>query len=884
MPSSVEATCQAIVEQMDLSWQTLPISHQFPEPLPLQSVVTLFHGQRTMDQNTFLTVTEAIQFSLERTVLPIQLTARPGGGKSSAMKWIARTFAAWRLQGKPAPSPIYVDLGRFTSLDPTSPIESLLDQLARRSSQINYSCLLAEPSNLVLLLDGLDLMSGVPTARDLVDAACQYRAARFVIAGRPDEPVQRLLDDYPTTIRIQLGSLDAKLREEWFRTHASESAQNRYFSLISSNQHIETLLESPLLFSMAASACIDNAEGSTLQTDVYAGRTGIFAGFLEYAVRRAIWQGNLPGDERATFHTCFGFVGGILLLASRMGYRDRIPAVMIEGLITELRNSKSLQLAVRKAGKWPRVEKILRAIGLLNLSENVYVFLHQQFAEYMAGYALAQSLIHSTTQQQLHEQLASDLRFRDRDAIVSHSLAIVASHPKGNRVLNAAFRIIRAVNADDASEIFSSTAATEAIPFLISLHKEDSGSDHSSFFALSGLSKIPSMSAITGIQSIIADCLKNGAAMVRVALRALANHPLTEGKIVLDSYFSDTTQPFWVRIAAAAELPYSMLRAAHQELAIHAIEDSGADESVRRDGVKVISHLEPSLALRILRRLPIHPVAPIPLPIRMAMADSVTRLMTCPWNAHVAEPLSVGDFFLSTLTSNKAMMERIAQIRESMFPSSAGNAQSDTAVIDEPRILAPEEIPGEINAIVNKVLKKGGSLDSGKQLTQLCNKYPSGFEILESHPSAHLLPNSLIQSCAQDCGRRWIPEFKSDQPDIPSEGTTNLYQNPAISGQVALADITTGTNPPRERKTEAKLLKLDTLMIEYVQELQTTGASSSIATAIEFCKSRKSPYKKSAISANAIWKENKEREGNAKLLLKNAQEFKDEYHQDRSRD
>ena len=69
-------------------------------------------------------------------------------------------------------------------------------------------------------------------------------------------------------------------------------------------------------------------------------------------------------------------------------------------------------------------------------------------------------------------------------------------------------------------------------------------------------------------------------------------------------------------------------------------------------------------------------------------------------------------------------------------------------------------------------------------------------------------------------------------------------------------------------------------MIEYVQQLENNGSSSSLTTAIEFCKSRQSPYKKSAISANRIWKANKKREEDAKQRLKNAQQFQDEFHQD----
>ena len=154
MVATVEETCRAIQLQMDLVWQKLPISHKFPEPLPLQSNVVCFQDRHSVESHPFSSIFEAVDFALVRTTLPITINGRPGGGKTSAMKWIARSFAIRRLEGRSKWLPVYVDLGQFSHLETGRWLASLIQQVMQKSLPVNYAPFQVESQNLLFLLDG----------------------------------------------------------------------------------------------------------------------------------------------------------------------------------------------------------------------------------------------------------------------------------------------------------------------------------------------------------------------------------------------------------------------------------------------------------------------------------------------------------------------------------------------------------------------------------------------------------------------------------------------------------------------------------------------------------------------------------------------------------
>ena len=207
----------------------------------------------------------------------------------------------------------------------------------RKRAPIDYVAATQTRRPLLVLLDGLDLLPDTIPAAQIIDEACNYagpRACHFMLSSRPIDALDHILFELGQVQRITLGALSAAARDTWLEQHCSQSTRSRYESLCECAADVRSLLDVPLLFAMVASICLDETNDTHAFTcDAYPGIPGIFDGFLQYIVQRAVHDRRLPNG------TCFTEVSpvfeGVCLAAARAGRRDRIPRERISEFVRE---------------------------------------------------------------------------------------------------------------------------------------------------------------------------------------------------------------------------------------------------------------------------------------------------------------------------------------------------------------------------------------------------------------------------------------------------------------------------------------------------------------------------------------------------------------------
>lgn len=753
---SITATCLEIRDQMDRTWQRLPVSRQLPEPLPLAVLVDIRAGRRVAQQRTFSAVMAATDELLARPPLPMLLEAAPGGGKTSALKWIARTLADRISDGdETLPLPVYIDLGQVGS---ASSIHNLTElcalQLARRRP-INYQSFAASDRPKLFLLDGLDLLSTIrPT--ELLDAALNSDPDQFLFSTRVHHSTRSALDEWPTSYRIQLASLQREAREAWLTAVVPPPAKFRFDAIFAHNPQVDSLLGVPLLFAMTASACLD--DDAEFRVDAFPGRTGIFAGFVAYAVRRAEREGRITPGEVNAWESAWPLWHAFCFEAATDSYLDRIPETEVQRLV-DLAYAKMPSREPQPRTQWPTALRVALAAGIVTRENDALVFLHQQFAEYFAGRHLATMLTAAAPDGSFYDHFRETLERPELDPISAHALSVLAARPATYALVEDTTAWLRSFDLADACDLLSQTGSSLACSLLQLVVEDRSLEALDRLLAIEALARVPHPHAIPTLMFAATHVGEGEFDLAQTAILALGTIATAEARQALGAIAANSTADTRVRLAAylrggewsptaAQALARQALESTDTELtqlasnALGCIGDVTDIERLRGAGMT-------DQASYVQKRLDSDEPNRLPPPVRLETYEEYLK--------YARYQRALG----SAITKNS-----ILDIRESAIASGKFKAGSPP---NRPDFLAreDEDLLPTLLALTDPAEPRKDLFHT--KLVNLCGMSHRFTELL-AHPLSRRLPTQIIVDCAKASGRRHLvpPKAASVKPDEPA--------------------------------------------------------------------------------------------------------------------
>ena len=523
-------------------WKSLPVSEHLHEPLPLGAVLSPGSDVRP---SRYASSQEAILEALNRSPdTPVFVVGRPGGGKTSALRWLAYTLAGRAIEQDEAPLPVYVDFGSLALTQHSRPFREVLSQQLLMRRPIDYRPYRSSGRRLVCILDGADLVTDYMVLRKFLVEAWNADGLVIVVSSRPDERLNAIANDWGQVCQIYLDALDAVAREEWLRRFTTERARERFRTLVAQNPHLSTLLDVPLLFAMTASVCVDPPESAPFVSDEYPGRAGPFAGFVAYAIGRA--KGNrLDEAEVDSFELARPIVESLCLEAARAGLLDRIPEAYLQ------RHLKSAMVSDAES-RWRLAANVLRAAGLLNRSAGGYSFLHQQFQEFFAARAFAAGLATADKAGRLEGYAFPVLENAGLDAISSQALAIL-SRDSGEELVLRLFNAAKAASLPSAMSLLAASGAQVAGEILAPLLHAQSNLDSLTRIRLIENSReIPSGPMVAALERVAKSSHENSQLRVAAVL-SLGRMAIPEAQDSLSRLVGSSELPLALRVNAIGQ-------------------------------------------------------------------------------------------------------------------------------------------------------------------------------------------------------------------------------------------------------------------------------------------------------------------------------------------
>lgn len=863
---TIDDTCRQIIQHMDRTWQRLPVSHKFPEPLPLAVTLARYRGRESQESPQYASLSVALLAALEQTNAPLYLAARPGGGKTSALRWTARHLAAKTLAKETHWLPVHLDLGQVGQELRGSSLDEILQSQLQKTRPIDYRPFSESRDRLLVLLDGLDLLWGILTPRTLLDDVHNARQGQFLIAGRQDALVEHQLNDWPESFRLTLGTLDRSQREAWFLEHADRSELDKFYAIVAANPHVETLLENPLLFAMTASACIDAPEQAHFSTTQYPGRTGIFAGFVEYSLLRARLDGRLVRGSHLALEHSFPALEQIVLAAAERGFYDRIPKKKLSELA---RTTPASQAGAKGASAYQFAWKTCLAAGLLEDAGSSYRFLHQQFAEYLAGCEVARRW--GEAGHDFPRAFATRMSQRILDPIHVHALAVLSTEPAHEPLIACGFEMLAEVDPADACELFASSGAPQAAASLASIVESGQHNPLVWLAAIDGLAKLPSQQSIDVLTSILQAHARYPEPLVRAAIAGLEHMYSREARGTLDKLVADSRFPAWMRLAAlcaGATLP----NAGAFALAAEIVADSEFNDDVRTDAVEWLGTQDHSSAEAILSSIVSLPglSTALRLNIEAALARILSRRQphasrqsqldgSEPASAQASPLASIVRRFQTAaiLPTPSPIVEWGADVPgpEYEFPLEAvADSGSSHWQLQHLQLANGMERPSsaqEIDDLIARLIVSPFAMTNSapQQLLALCRTAGDAWNLVKAHPQCKKLPPTLLASCAHQAGQRWFPVLT-----VPQRTEAVLPEMPG-----SIEKPTKKRRNPQNAKAEQ-----EEVMVEYLHQCAAEGLAGSLDRAVEFAAKVHTPWGRSTLQKTVAWKVYRKRIAEAK--------------------
>ncbi len=457
-------------------------------PLPQEVLLSLKDSER-QTRRTYKNVLDALLAARELAPrAPVLIEADPGFGKTTALRWVEACMAERCLRGnEEALLPVYVDLGDPELGSAAHSLESVLQHQFQRRYPIDYGSLPHSCPRL-FLIDGLDLLALRRTGEVLVREAFEASVRTedlYVLASRPLDHLRYAFEMQGPYVHVQLGPLDADARDQWLQTTLSDPAPRLLRNVAAQAGH--RLLHVPLLWALVVRACLEQASDEVSSPwDTYPGMTGILDGFVQAAVRRAVREGRL--QPMTHVYELTAAVEQVCYRAAQRGSHDAILLAELSELIHA--PTGDAQDDTHAVELWERGKVTLMQAGLLwpDKTGQHLRFLHQSFAEYLAGRYCARSLRHLDHGGDFDAFLTEMLSSRALDPVTKHALACLATSEEGRKVFNRAFDFLSHACVEDACSLFSATGAHPARRLIRRF--EDSVQPQQAFAAAQALAEL----------------------------------------------------------------------------------------------------------------------------------------------------------------------------------------------------------------------------------------------------------------------------------------------------------------------------------------------------------------------------------------------------------
>lgn len=836
---ALQDTCRQIQEWMQATWQKLPVSKSFGEPIPLAVNAVGSVRRIPVTQAVFGHLSDpGLLKLLANADVPVRLEARGGGGKTTALRWLAAKFAAAIGAGdRDLPLPIYIDLAQMAIEEANPSLDQLCANVLERRRPIDYRPFQDTDRPRLFLLDGTDLIRVPHARRALLDQALNHFRDRFVFAGRPDELIRAQLDEWPSSLTLSLGVLDRRQRQDWLKTRVPSSAYLRYMAIVETNEMVDSLLDSPLLFAMTASACLDEGVTEAFAVDRYPGQTGIFAGFVDYALRRALRDGRLSEAQMDLFYETTSLLERICLLSARRGWRDRVPVSELGRLASEAGIGPDPQSnKVRAAGAWQALALGGMESGLLAREGDYYVFLHQQFAEYFAGRALASEWSDAEDRRQFDNQFCSAVSQRDGDAIAVHALSTLSIERDGTRFFVDAFNRLSQVDSQDACQLFSRTGASLAANLITTVAGDLTQPTMSRLFAIQALGTTPSLRAMECLTSFTATNL--GAPfsldLARAAIATLGLLKLPAAQEHLLRLGRDPRADPAIRLAAILARREAPNNDAFK-LAQTVAKDDTWDEDVRTDAVQVLELAKNSDAIEALQKL----TQTIPRDTALAfnVQAALSRLSTeSPSAVQDEREVRAQDVFSPTEQLLAAGIEHAADVARSAAREESAGSAGDTSAATA-QVVAPLEEAGARASQRIAAFLSAPDVQKHRLAQKLLNacRHETGFwEALRLDLKFAKLPISLRATCARMAGFRYLPPLEPSVIDAPGPHS-HQDEMPVLA------------KPQRSLTPEE-------IMSAFLQQAQQRQERISLSQAAKYAASIGQNWSRSTLAKTSVWK------------------------------
>lgn len=796
---------------MDRTWQRLPISKRLDEPLALEIRIVRRNDRATVDESSH-SIVDALEKLLVDLDHPLLVDAGPGGGKTTALRWIARTFAHRILAGEHRlPLPVFVDLGQYAHLTATN-LQTICNAELDRIRDINYRAIRDYAGPKLFLLDGLDLLDpALPTS--LLDQALNSESDRFVFSTRTNTDIRHFFSDWAQSSCLLLNGLKHDTREEWLSRHIPASAKLRFRAIVKANPFLDKLLQVPLLFVMFVSACVDEGDHAEFDINSLPGRAGIFAGFVDYAVRRAHREHRIEAAAIDRWRDGISVWRAFCFAAMMEGYKDRIPVGEVDRLleIPDKTRGPSPEREIRD--HWRASLRIATASGLIFEDRGHYQFLHQQFAEHFAGLHLADQV--KLADEHFHPTLKPVLERQDLDFVSGNALAVLCSHHSTYRLVEQAISWLRKTDNTAACYLLALSGSSLGCALLHLFATNEALTVPARVAAIHALGILPHPHATIILEQLIYQTHSSITELADKAIVSLGAIGTEDAQAVLETIAG--SPEFTTEFRLQAMTCGALMRVATVRSSARAVITSPLTSD---DALLIV--------LEILKDVgDMSDVA--------AVESLARRLDGNVWNFSIKRTLRGITNRSEPLADNALYQSPVsAQLHEDFFAMSRRITETPTELVDV-TALDKAVSRGSIDqspelAMLATVLRTAGKADgrslriAQRQLEQLCASYPKLIDILNAYPHKKVLSDHVLASCARASGRRILA--------LPERSAKE-----SKSG----------------KSTQAKKMSAEAVAAAFLAEQEAIGGPMGLRDAEAFSRRIGHPYTHETIRNTKIW-------------------------------
>ncbi len=735
---AVITTCQSISTLFWRKWGQQPFATVLRQPINILATVSTYCGAKKHSESEHCSLFEVIPDIISKAANPIWLCGNNGCGKTTSLLWIANLLAQARIQNKSTYLPVYLDLGQVNQELAGDNLDDIIASQLQILKPVNYRPFKDRIDDCVFLLDGIDLLTGRFSSRTLFNQALNSELGKYVIAGRPQSAVTEILNDLESSVRIETKSLPKSETKKCLTQIVKNTAPSFELAFEKSN-FPESVFTNPLMFALASMVLLESSE--SIDQNKFAGMTNFLTQFVESSIRRAQKNGRLANEnEDLDIFSLSCSLGSIALESIRTDFLDRIP----KSVTNALTSSSKLGMS------WNTVRSVFLEAGLIEETARAFKFVHQDFADYFSGCALAREWLDFSSHPCFPSIVFNELAFKSRDGLVSHAVSFLRLSHDGNAITLRVFDFLRVRSCEVAVDVFAKSHDPKAIPQLLEVAANKTLPDHDREFATKAIGRIPHTYALAALQSIIHSSGEFLDKQKYQAIHAVRDSNSDSSIGILQNTVDDQSLPNWVRILAGID-----------SRIVFPTHTNGLFKNPL-DGKNLAPIIQIEVFEFVAQRVfgvqtPRDGMSMVEYHFKVNLADNFRDRMNSliaanPGNEEIkAKAIR----FLSMFESGRSTGSEFNALVRDLFPTieTPGESNSVDLQINE---FDPVRAVHRIFSMLDNRQAEIGPISYA--LLKICAESPRVFDTIGSHKLAKLLPKHTLAMCALASGRRWILE------------------------------------------------------------------------------------------------------------------------------